>query len=101
MWQKGQSGNVNGRPKKSHALNELLVAYLDNNTYDEKVTNKELLIMRLYHMAMHGDLAALKYLMDRVLGKPIETKDINLSDPILLNIANDLIPKLDDNNESD
>jgi len=52
-----------GRPPKGEALTDILKAKLDK---DELA---DLLIMK----AREGDLAALKYIYDRVDGKPVET----------------------------
>ena len=53
-----------GRPPKGEALTEILRSKLDKHAVAEK----------LIEMAMEkGDLAALKYIYDRVDGKPVET----------------------------
>lgn len=66
----GHSGNPSGRPPKESALTDILKAKIDK---DELA---ELLIGR----ARGGDLAALKYIYDRVDGRPKETIDATISE---------------------
>lgn len=63
--------NKNGRPRKGMAMSDILKEYLDEDGAKDK-TRKEILIEKLYKMATNEDIAALKYIMDRVLGKPKE-----------------------------
>jgi len=59
----GESGNPAGRPKKGEALTEIL----------RNVVDKELLAQKLMEKVEDGDLNAIKYVYDRVDGKPKET----------------------------
>lgn len=64
MWEPGQSGNPAGRPKKGMALTDILAEKVD----------KEAIAERLIELAMErGDITALKYIYDRIDGKPVET----------------------------
>ena len=67
--------NRNGRPKKGMAITDILIEYLEETDKDNK-TKKEILIEKLYAMAKKEDLAALKYIIDRVDGKPKEKHEI-------------------------
>jgi len=67
---KGESGNPNGAPKKEQALTELL----------KEKANKDELVKRLLVMAKK-DLAALKYVFDRIDGKPRETLETIIETP--------------------
>lgn len=63
QWEPGESGNPQGRPKKGEALTDVLRSKVDKETIAEK----------LIELAMSGDVQALKYVYDRVDGKPVET----------------------------
>ena len=60
---KGHTNNPNGRPKKGKSLTEALEARLDRFALAEK----------LIELAMSGDIQAIKYIYDRVDGRPTET----------------------------
>jgi len=69
-WTKGVSGNPNGRPPKEQSLTEIL----RNKVDPEEVADK------LIQMAIENeDMAALKYIYDRVDGRPKESVDMNHS----------------------
>lgn len=70
-WVKGQSGNPNGRPKKGKSMTELLEAY--GKTKDGELTKRQKLIQKLYELAFDGNIYAIKYIMDRIDGKPHES----------------------------
>jgi len=75
-WQPGQSGNPNGRPKKARCLTHALTEYGKRSadaTDGQKATLQELLVKTLWNLALSGDLAAIRYIFDRIDGKPIET----------------------------
>jgi len=78
-WKPGQSGNPAGRPKKEKALTELLrkegskrdQTYIDPKTGEEKViSRKRKLAQKIWELALSGDLAAIKYIFDRIDGSP-------------------------------
>ena len=73
-FSKGKSGNPQGRPKKGATLTDLLREKIESpKTLKEKIPRKEKIIEKLIALAEGGDLPALKYLFDRIDGKPIET----------------------------
>jgi ribosomal protein L17 len=76
-YQKGQSGNPKGRPKKGETLTDLLREKIEKpKTPREKKARKELIIEKLITLAEAGDLAALKYVFDRIDGRPKESIEI-------------------------
>ncbi len=62
-WEPGQSGNPAGRPPKDEALTDVLRGLVD----------KEDIAKKLIEVANKGDVGALKYVYDRLDGKPRET----------------------------
>ena len=62
-WEKGQSGNPTGRPKKGQTLTDALEAAID----------KETLAKALLDLVADGNIAAIKYAYDRIDGRPKET----------------------------
>lgn len=74
---KGQSGNPRGRPKKGEALTDILRTLAhEPPTQRSKYTRKEAVARKLWQMAIGGDIAAIKYLYDRIDGKPTEQVEL-------------------------
>lgn len=66
--------NRKGRPKKGRTMTDLLEAYGKLiNTEDKELTNRQALAKKIWEMAMDGDTTAIKYIYDRIDGKPRET----------------------------
>ena len=79
QWKKGQSGNPNGRPKSGFALNEYITD-LANVELEDKKTMLEAVVGKVYEEALDGNMSAINFLADRVLGKPsqqIGIKDVS------------------------
>jgi len=71
-FQKGQSGNPGGRPK-GKSITALLEKYLKGKDGEiEGKTRKQALIEKLTEMGLDGNMIALKYIIDRIDGKPTE-----------------------------
>lgn len=83
-FQKGQSGNPNGRPKKDQTLSDLLTKYLDGKDKVTNVKRKDLLIQKIVELALQGDVTSIKYIFDRVDGSPTSTVDLEHSGNIQL-----------------
>ena len=78
-WKKGQSGNPNGRPKSGFALNEYITD-LANVELEDKKTMLEAVVGKVYEEALDGNMSAINFLADRILGKPSQSigiKDVS------------------------
>ena len=65
--------NRNGRPKKEHSLTDLLKETLNQPATEKGKTKKQEVIDKMYEIAVtKGDVQMLKYLIDRVDGKPLQ-----------------------------
>jgi hypothetical protein len=64
--------NRRGRPKKGQALTDILNYKLDQKDDTGKM-RREAVAEKLIDLALEGDLAAIRYVMDRVDGRPKET----------------------------
>lgn len=80
-WEKGQSGNPNGRPRRGECMTDVLREELSAIGVDA-VEKKRALIKKLIAMAENGDVTAMKYIIDRIDGKPRETHSIDTEDGI-------------------
>jgi hypothetical protein len=69
---KGSSGNPGGRPKRDTSLTGLLRKELSKKNAD-KIAKKTRIVGKLIELADGGDVVALKYIFDRIDGKPTET----------------------------
>ena len=70
QWKKGQSGNPNGRPKSGFALNEYITELANTPVGRSKKTMLEAVVSKVYEEALNGNMTAVAYLSDRILGKP-------------------------------
>jgi hypothetical protein len=70
---RGQSGNPGGRPKKGKSLTEALQKAMNRKTAEGK-KNYDALADTLVKLAIEDkNITAIKYIMDRVDGRPKET----------------------------
>lgn len=75
-FKKGQSGNPNGRPPKSRALSEELRRLLQRRAPGTKRTNLEVIVDQLVTLARDGDKDALRYVFDRLEGRPAQALEL-------------------------
>jgi hypothetical protein len=76
QFKKGQSGNPNGRPKKKETLTYILREYgkkKDITYKKKKITRQEKLCIKLWELALKGNKDCIKYIFDRIDGKPVYT----------------------------
>ena len=67
-FKKGQSGNPSGRPKSD--LTKLLSQFVQKTPDGGKEPWKHLIIKRIIALAVQGDMEAVKFIWDRLEGKP-------------------------------
>lgn len=83
-FQKGQSGNPNGRPKSSKLFNDML--RLAINGADGDMAELRKIADKLVEKAVAGDIQAIKEVADRLDGKPHQSTDTKVSvddDPLM------------------
>jgi hypothetical protein len=79
-WVKGQSGNPKGRPPKEFALNDHIREIANQPMGKTKKTMLESVVNTVYQEALSGNMTAVNFLADRILGKPSQSigiKDIS------------------------
>ena len=84
QFQKGSSGNPKGRPTRGLDLAARLVA---KGHRKHKATGRvyyDEIVQVLYDMAVKGNMDALRYIMDRVLGRPSQEIKLDSQQPTLV-----------------
>ena len=86
-FQKGQSGNPKGRAKKGRTLTDLLskqgdIKDVTDEVQGKKISKKEALAKILWAMALREDLAAMKYIYNRLDGLPVQTLRTGADEPL-------------------
>ena len=79
-FKKGTSGNPKGRPPKEFALNEHIREIANQPMRKTKKTMLESVVNTVYQEALSGNMTAVNFLADRILGKPSQSigiKDIS------------------------
>jgi hypothetical protein len=72
----GRSGDPSGRPKTARRLTENLTRWLEEETGDGW-TRAQILMRKLYDLAVAGDGAALKIIYDRREGRAPQKVDVD------------------------
>jgi len=82
---KGQTNNPHGRPRKNASLTELLAKYgnkkvsMPGDKEYDGMKLKDALAKRLWQLAVYDkDLASMRYIFDRIDGKPAQTIITNI-----------------------
>ena len=74
-FKKGKSGNPNGRPKKGHAIADILNDLLKQKCVldaEKRKTNIEMILEKTILQALGGDKDARNFIADRTEGKALE-----------------------------
>jgi hypothetical protein len=71
-------GNINrkGRPKKANTMTQILNDVIGEESVNfngKNISGKEAAARKIFALAMQGDLAALKYIYDRIDGTPTQS----------------------------
>jgi hypothetical protein len=85
--------NRNGRPKKGQSLSDILNWALDQkqkNKAGKEMLLRHALAEKLIKKAFDGDTTAIKYIYDRIDGKPRESVDISGS---MVNLVASITPE--------
>lgn len=69
-FKKGEVANPNGRPPKAWTMSSLIEEALEEVEATSGKSFKSLVAKRLAHMAVNGDIQAIKEINDRIDGKP-------------------------------
>lgn len=90
-WTKGESGNPKGRPRKKKSLTEILERYAKKRDVEfngKLISRKEAIARKLWNIALGGDIQAIRYIYDRIDGRPDQPLDLHhdFSDDLALNI---------------
>lgn len=87
LFEPGQSGNPNGRPKKLPALDDLLAEVLGEEK--DGLSAGKVILMKLRQQATAGNVKAAEILLDRAWGKAKQALDISLTHPEAIRIIRD------------
>jgi hypothetical protein len=74
-FKKGHSGNPRGRPRSGQAMTDFIRRELSHKDANG-VPQKRAVARKLIDLALAGDIHAMKYLIDRIDGKPKEMVDM-------------------------
>jgi hypothetical protein len=101
MWKlpfkPGISGNPGGRPKWDTSLTGLLRRELGKREEgEETATRKQRLTNKLIELALNGDPVCIKYIFDRVDGKPTETIRADVKNNMIFDNAAAIASKLEE-----
>jgi len=73
--------NTKGRPPRKYSMTNLLRDALEEPFNDDGRTNKRMVIDKMIELANDGDTNILKYLFDRIDGKPLQTIEAEVTRP--------------------
>jgi len=71
---KGNVANPNGRPKRGNTIADILRKIGDEpSTQKPELTNQQLMLEKVYGLAIVGEQWAVNFVADRTVGKPVQT----------------------------
>jgi hypothetical protein len=97
-WEKGESGNPNGRPKGSKNRSTIAKYWLEVNqnlknpltSEEETMSQEDLMTLALIKKARDGDVNAYKALMDSGYGAPVQQiEQTNIEQPLFPDVNTD------------
>jgi len=97
-WEKGESGNPNGRPKGSKNRSTIARRWLEVNQnlknpitgISETMSQEDLMTLALIKKAREGDVNAYKALMDSGYGAPVQQiEQTNIEIPLFPDVQTD------------
>ena len=97
-WEKGESGNPNGRPKGSRNRSTIARRWLEVNqklknpltSEEETMSQEDLMTLALIKKARDGDVNAYKALMDSGYGAPVQQiEQTNIEQPLFPDVNTD------------
>ena len=97
-WQKGESGNPNGRPKGSKNRSTIARQWLEVNeeirnpltSEIERMSQEDVMTLALIKKARGGDVNAYKALMDSGYGSPLQQiESTNIEQPLFPDTESD------------
>jgi hypothetical protein len=97
-WEKGESGNPNGRPKGSKNRSTIARKWLEVNQSlknpltgeSETMSQEDLMTLALIKKAREGDVTAYKALMDSGYGAPLQQiEQTNIEQPLFPDVQTD------------
>jgi hypothetical protein len=97
-WEKGESGNPNGRPKGSKNRSTIARRWLEVNQSlknpitgeNETMSQEDLMTLALIKKAREGDVNAYKALMDSGYGAPVQQiEQTNIEIPLFPDVQED------------
>ena len=101
-WQKGESGNPNGRPKGAKNRSTIARYWLEVNQNlknpltgeQETMSQEDLMTLALIKKAREGDVSAYKALMDSGYGAPIQQVEQTQTNVDLSGLSTDEIREI-------
>ena len=97
-----QNINRSGRPKKGTALTDVLNKFMelqDVQDGEKRISRKEALAHKIFQLAIGGNMAAIKYIYDRIDGTPVQTVDMHTVDENMVDVLNRIHEEKQGDNE--